>query len=105
MKMIRDKPVFGYGFDQFKAHYMDYQATWFKQNQASEEDMVAGDNNYSFNEFLQHTVENGVLGLLIIVSVLIIIFRSSGFRNLETSSKSQDWDFIGAVAKAGNITN
>ena len=104
MNMIRDKPVSGYGFDQFKAHYMDYQATWFEQNHASEEAKVAGDNNYAFNEFLQHTVENGIPGLVIIVSILIIALMSSGFRTPGTSSKVQALDFTGVVAKAGIIS-
>lgn len=104
MKMIRYKPVSGYGFDQFKAHYMDYQATYFEQNQASEEAMVAGDNNYAFNEFLQYGVENGVSGLVIIASILIIIFMSSGFRAPGISSKYQNRFFPGVVAKAGIIS-
>ena len=76
LSMIKEKPVTGFGFDQFKSHYMDYQAAYFKQNPESKEAMVAGDTNYTFNELLQHTVELGIVGLLIIALVLIIAFQS-----------------------------
>jgi O-antigen ligase len=104
MNMIRDKPVSGYGFDQFKAHYMNYQASYFEQNQASEEAMVAGDSNYAFNELLQVSVENGVPGLVMIALMLIIIFMSSGFSNYGTVYKIQKEDITGIVAKAGIIS-
>lgn len=76
LNMIKDKPVFGYGFDQFKAHYMDYQAAFFEQNPNADQVMVAGDTNYAFNEPLQQTVENGIVGLIIIISISFIIFTS-----------------------------
>lgn len=78
LNMIKEKPIIGFGFGQFKAHYMDYQAAYFKQNPESEEAMVAGDTNYTFNELLQQTVGLGIVGLLIITLVLIIAFRSPG---------------------------
>lgn len=104
MNMIRDKPVSGFGFDQFKAHYMDYQATWFEHNHDSEDAMVAGDINYAFNEFLQINVENGVLGLVIITTILFIIFRTSVFRIPGTDIKPRAPVFTGVVAKSGIIS-
>lgn len=74
MSMIKDKPVIGYGFDQFKAHYMDYQSTYFEQNPNSEEAMVAGDNNYAFNELLQQTAENGIVGILLLAMIVLFVF-------------------------------
>jgi len=76
INMIKEKPITGFGFDQFKSHYMDYQAAYFKQNPDSVEAMVAGDTNYTFNELLQQTVELGIVGLFIIVLILIIAFQS-----------------------------
>lgn len=74
LSMNKDKPFVGYGFDQFKAHYMDYQSTYFEQNQDSEEAMVAGDNNYAFNELLQQSAENGIVGILLLVVIVVFIF-------------------------------
>ncbi len=104
MNMIRERPVTGYGIERFKAHYMDYQANWFAQNQAQEEAMVAGDTNYAFNEFVQYSVEYGILGLIIIASILIITFMSSGFRAPGTGSKVKTRNFYGVIAKAGIIS-
>jgi O-antigen ligase/tetratricopeptide (TPR) repeat protein len=73
-EMIKEHPVTGVGFDQFKAHYMDYQARFFEENPQSEAAMVAGDSNYAFNELLQQTAENGIIGLVLMIIALIIIF-------------------------------
>jgi O-antigen polymerase len=75
-KMIKDKPIWGHGFDGFIANYMDYQAAYFKDNPESKEAMVAGDTNYAFNEFVQLTVENGLVGLLLVLQLLISIFSN-----------------------------
>jgi O-antigen polymerase len=77
--MIADHPVTGTGIDGFKAHYMDYQAEYFRQNPDSKEAMVAGDTNYAFNELLQHTSEHGLVGQLMLVLVfLTALFSQSG---------------------------
>lgn len=73
-EMIKDKPVLGYGFDGFKKHYMDYQAGYFKDHPDSEETLVVGDSNYAFNEFLQVTVEYGLVGLLLFITIISIVF-------------------------------
>jgi len=75
-EMIKDKPMWGHGFDGFIANYMDYQATYFNNNPESKEAMVAGDTNYAFNEFVQLTVENGLIGLLLVLLILITIFSN-----------------------------
>ena len=72
--MIRDKPAFGFGFDGFKKHYMDYQANYFKENPESNEALVAGDTNYAFNELIQLTVENGVIGILPHLAIVLLVF-------------------------------
>jgi len=76
-EMIGDYLTTGVGTDQFKAHYMDYQAAYFMTNPESEEIMVAGDVNYAFNELLQQTAEHGIVGLIFILAVLSIVFLSS----------------------------
>ncbi len=93
--MIKDKPLFGYGFDRFKAYYMDYQAAFFEQNPDSEEAMVAGDTNYAFNEFIQQTIENGIIGMMLILLVFIV----SGFRFQDAGWEQQ----LPGVAMAGMI--
>jgi O-antigen ligase len=73
--MIAEHPLTGVGFDRFSAFYMNEQAYYFEQNPESSDAMVAGDTNYSFNEFLQHTVENGFIGLLLMLTIIVYAFR------------------------------
>ncbi len=74
LDLIRDHPATGVGFDRFKSCYMDYQAAHFMQDPGSAEAMVAGDTNYAFNESLQQTAENGIVGLLLEMLVLLCVF-------------------------------
>lgn len=62
--IIKDNPLFGVGFDRFKTHYMDAQATYFIENKDASEVMRADNNYYAFNELAQLTVENGIIGLV-----------------------------------------
>lgn len=73
-EMIKDRPVFGYGYDGFKEHYMDFQADYFKDNSDSKQALVAGDTNYAFNELIQLTVENGIVGILPLFSIIFLVF-------------------------------
>jgi O-antigen polymerase len=87
-EMIKDKPLFGHGYDGFKSHYMDYQAAYFKSNPDSEDALVAGDNMYAFNEFLQQATEGGLIGLILILLVVFTVFSnpSNIFQSFQTRS-------------------
>lgn len=110
LNMIGDKPVFGYGFDQFKVQYMDYQADFFKHHPDSNQVMVAGDTNYAFNEPLQLTVENGIFGLAILMCIFFFIFKSrrkvtqtnTGYLSHDPD-KAIDKNCLLVIAKAGLI--
>ncbi|MGV8139597.1 MAG: O-antigen ligase family protein [Mangrovibacterium sp.] len=110
LNMIGDHPLTGVGFDRFKAHYMDYQARYFEKDPEREEAMVAGDSNYAFNELIQQTAENGVIGLVLILAFLTVIFASSahGPDKQETSDRLPDIHNSGyelsVIAKAGIIS-
>lgn len=73
-EMILDSPFFGVGFDRFKAHYMSYQANYFKENDKIAESYLADNTYYAFNEFIQFTAENGFIGLLILITLIYILF-------------------------------
>jgi tetratricopeptide (TPR) repeat protein len=73
-QMIKHHPFVGIGFDRFKADYMNAQADWFKEKGLTTESSLADNTYYAFNEPLQFSVENGLIGLLLIsISVLIFI--------------------------------
>lgn len=75
-EMIADAPVFGVGFDLFKAHYMEYQAQYFHKNGETPEVLVADNTYYAFNEGLQFVAENGLLGLLFLLIVVYVLFKT-----------------------------
>lgn len=73
-EMIKERPFLGYGYDGFKRHYMNHQAEYFKDNTNNEQTLIAGDSNYAFNELIQLTIENGIIGIIPIFAIIIILF-------------------------------
>ncbi|NLR80374.1 O-antigen ligase family protein [Chitinophaga eiseniae] len=75
--LVKEHPVIGVGIDRFKAYYMDAQARWFEQqgDAASDAAQLADNTFYAFNEPLQFVVENGGIGLLLVVAVIFFFWR------------------------------
>jgi O-antigen ligase len=94
-EMIVDAPVFGVGFDLFKAHYMEYQAEYFQKNGETPETLVADNTYYTFNEGLQFVAENGLLGLLFLMIVMYILFKTKAKEGHQLNS---------FIAKTGLLT-
>ncbi len=107
LNLIGDHPLTGVGLDRFKAHYLDYQADYFEKDPEREGAMVAGDNNYAFNELIQQTAENGFIGLILILAVLSGVFISSAHNPNKPGGSNQapnihDPDYrLSVIAKAG----
>ncbi len=80
-EMITDNPIFGMGFDRFRAHYMNYQADYFTVNGETSEALTADTTCYTFNEGLQFAAENGFLGLLLLLIVLLVLFQTKAKEN------------------------
>ncbi|WP_417941947.1 O-antigen ligase family protein [Flavobacterium sp. RS13.1] len=74
--IITDNPVFGVGFDRFKAYYMNYQADYFAENGETLEALVADNVYYAFNEGLQFVSENGLIGLVLLLILIYTLFRA-----------------------------
>lgn len=74
IEMIADNPVFGWGFDRFRTHYMNYQANYFAKKGETLEALVADNVYYAFNEGLQFISENGLIGLVLLLIVLFVLF-------------------------------
>lgn len=52
INMVKDAPWIGHGLGSFEAHYMDYQANFFKQCGQSRFSMLADNVKQPFNEYL-----------------------------------------------------
>jgi O-antigen ligase len=76
-KMILEKPLTGFGVDGFKKNYLLYQGEYFKNNPDSPYADLADNATSPFNEWLKIGVEQGIIGLLFIVGIILTAFRYS----------------------------
>lgn len=73
LEMIKDNWLTGYGTGGFEAHYMDYQANYFKQQPDSSYAQLADDVQYPFNEYLKFLINYGLIGFLFILIFLFVL--------------------------------
>lgn len=77
--MIGDSWNKGIGIGNFAPKYIHYQAAYFNQSEANIEKygQLAGDSRYAFNDLLHTFAENGLIGLLLFLSIVIYLFFAS----------------------------
>lgn len=73
LEMVKDAPWIGHGIGSFEAHYMDYQADYFKQHEQSRFSMLADNVKQPFNEYIGVLLNFGVIGLLLLAAMIGII--------------------------------
>jgi len=73
-RLIKEKPVFGYGHEKFQAYYMAEQAEYFRENPESRDSFVADDIIYPFNEFIKGLTELGVAGISLMLLIILSVF-------------------------------
>lgn len=76
-KMMQDRPILGFGTDGFRKNYMLYQGEYFKANNNSKYKMLANNNPFAFNEFLDIGVEYGLPGICLAIVFLLSFFRKT----------------------------
>lgn len=80
-ELIKERPLFGYGVYGFQGNYMITQADYFRSHPESEYIMLADNITHPFNEYLKLTVNYGLVGLLVAISLFVWIvlrlFRSN----------------------------
>lgn len=72
--MFMEKPLFGRGTPGFATNYMLYQAEYFKNNPFSKFKKISNNHCQSYNIFIQHLVEQGIIGIFILLWLLYIVF-------------------------------
>jgi O-antigen polymerase len=76
IEMIKAKPLTGWGLDQFKTNYPEYQEQYFKNKKAALSEIVFADEVSSpFNEILQFFIETGFVGFLLFITLVYSVFR------------------------------
>jgi O-antigen polymerase len=74
--MIAQKPLTGYGYGRFEHAYNLQQANYFGSHSATEAQVQnAAHVNMAYNEFLHHTVEGGLVGLLFFGLFAFLLLR------------------------------
>ena len=83
IEMIKDKPLFGCGFDTFKSEYLKYQACYFETHPDDIYNAYLADNTRTaFNDFLFMWAECGVVGFSLMILIVIFILKSINKDNL-----------------------
>jgi O-antigen ligase len=84
------KHPFGVGLGNFPAAYGETQAAYFASGQASEqEERVAGNPEYGFNEYLQILIESGIVSFIFFIGIIVVAFRSM--------IRTKDWGRAGSL--------
>jgi len=71
--MIKHEPFTGYGVGGFSAHYMDYQAQYFKEHPDSQFAILADNIKSPFNEYLSVGVQFGILTWVLLIAAGIFL--------------------------------
>ncbi|GHU98818.1 ligase [Bacteroidia bacterium] len=72
--MIADAPLAGHGVGAFEREYMLRQAAWFEAHPDSRLEMVADNVAYPYNELLHVLLEQGAVGLLLLLGLFWAVF-------------------------------
>jgi tetratricopeptide (TPR) repeat protein len=74
-------PYTGIGYGFFGSEYPNFQADYFMNGGTNQEILLAGATEQAFNEFLKFVIENGILGIiLVLVCVFWVLKSNTGFR-------------------------
>lgn len=71
--MAKDAPWLGHGVGSFEAHYMDYQAEYFRTHEQNRYAMLADNVKQPFNEYLGVLLNFGILGLFLLVAIIVLL--------------------------------
>lgn len=74
VEMIKEKPLFGYGYKGFQSNYMNYQAKYFEKHHTSKYSQLADNIRHPFNEFIKVTINYGICGLVLYLLLLFVTF-------------------------------
>jgi len=75
MDMIADNPILGHGIGGFNGNYMHYQANYFSEHPESAYVQYSDNIAYPYNEFLHVWADQGLVGLLLLLSLLIFTLK------------------------------
>ena len=83
--IIKENPLFGIGFNKFESDYLNYQEQYFASGKGTAQEEYLADNiHWAFNEFILITAEFGIVGL-----VLFLLWIALTLQGLRKNIKSR----------------
>jgi tetratricopeptide (TPR) repeat protein len=74
-ELVTEKPLTGHGYESFVTAYREKQINYFRDHPEDvQSGWVAGEPVFAFNDYLQLTVEYGIIALLLFLFVLYGLF-------------------------------
>lgn len=78
IKMIKEKPFFGYGCGSFEKEYNLNQAQYFQNNPTTLSEKEHARYTYMpYNDFIELAIQGGIIGCILFITLLISLIRSS----------------------------
>lgn len=77
LTMNKENPVTGNGVSSFSRDYMPCQEIYFRSHPSSEYAILSNNHYQSYNAFLQIYVEQGLLGIMVTVTLLTLVLIKS----------------------------
>lgn len=77
LTMNKENPVIGNGVSSFSRDYMPCQEIYFRLHPSSEYAILSNNHYQSYNAFLQIYVEQGLLGIMVTVTLLTLVLIKS----------------------------
>lgn len=74
-QMLANAPFTGHGAGSFRTDYIYQQSEYFSHHPDSPAQLLAGHPAYPYNEFLHIAVEEGIIGALLFLGILISLWR------------------------------
>lgn len=72
--MVDEDFITGKGWGYFKNFYNKYQSSYFSESQNMDEKLLSSNSIYAFNEYIELSIEQGIIGLLGFVALLVLAF-------------------------------
>jgi O-antigen ligase len=76
LAIIKDHLLLGIGYGNFASVYPNYQASVYEMGMMTPKEVMLADNTHvALNEYLQITTEMGIIGFLLILSIIIVCVK------------------------------
>lgn len=75
--MFLEEPLFGFGYGGFNMNYMLYQGEFISSHTTIDYSTIANNVAYPYNEFIHILIEQGIIGLSLYISMIIIGIKES----------------------------